>query len=394
MFKSGWLPLALMLWQAQTLGEAWGEWDKLVDPSLRNGLVVLGAISGAASSAISVYQNVHIGLVDKAFKVIQLTSSGENGMLLAVKMGKLGLGLAGLIAPLAFFGALGTSLNNFNKWTNAIRTGNAGEKAGAFIALTGDTGNTVVTGMLTVKMFIEMYPVLASFKKGIKAVSTAWVVGNSRYFIYAARLTPWNLVATALSLGGEAIYNYYNLDDHQRWLAQCCWGHDDQQWSWSEHAQLLAETTLRPVITDGGLTQPSNEFEKVRTLMLSFPGLNRQSLAEHPIRFTALWRRDSAAEFIDVGSYVRDRLCLVGNNPLTLQLNLPYAWCGTQSLLLMRLSVLPELANAPLKLKEKSLYYRIPLDLGTTSPPIKGVVDVAFISNEKVYELKMEHLNE
>ncbi len=243
-FKSGWLPLALMLWQAQTLGEAWREWDKLVDPSLRNGLVVLGAISGAASSAISVYQSVHIGLVDKAFKVIQLTNSGENGMLLAVKMGKLGLGLAALIASLAFFGALGTLLNNFNKWTNAIRTGNVGEKVGAFTALTGDTGNTVVTGMLTVRMFIELYPVLASYKKGIKAVSTAWVVGNSRFFIYAARLTPWNLVATALSLGGEAIYNYYNLDDHQRWLAQCCWGHDDQHWSWPEHAQLLAETSV------------------------------------------------------------------------------------------------------------------------------------------------------
>ena len=243
-------------------------------------------------------------------------------------------------------------------------------------------------------MIKELLPVIASFKYGIKAVNTAWAVGGSRFLSYAARLTPWGLVSTALSLGGEAIYNYYNLDDHQRWLAQCCWGHDDQHWSWPEHAQLLAETTLRPVITDGGLTHPSNEFEEVRTLVLSFPGLSKQSMVEHPIRFTALWRRDSMAEFIDVGSYVRDRLCLVGNNPLTLQLNLPYGWCGTQSLLLIRLSVQPELAKAPLKLKEKSLYYRVPLDLGTTSPPIKGVVDVAFISNEKVYELKMEHLNE
>ena len=394
-FKSGWLPLALMLWQAQTLGEAWGEWKKQAGTrGIKEVLILAGAISGMASSAFSVYQSVHIGLVDKAFKSVLLSSGSESGMLLAVKMGKLGLGLGALIAPLAFVGALGTSLNNFNKWTRAIRTGNAGEKAGAFIALTGDTGNTAVTGMQTVKVFKELLPVIASFKYGIKAVSTAWVAGSNRFLIYIARSTPWSLVATALSLGGEAIYNYYNLDDHQRWLAQCCWGHDDQQWSWPEHAQLLAETTLRPVITDGGLTQPSNEFEKVRTLMLSFPGLNRQSLAEHPIRFTALWRQDSTAEFIDVGSYVRDRLCLVGNNPLTLQLNLPYAWCGTQSLLLMRLSVLPELANAPLKLKEKSLNYRIPLDLGTTSPPIKGVVDVASISNEKVYELKMEHLNE
>ena len=144
----------------------------------------------------------------------------------------------------------------------------------------------------------------------------------------------------------------------------------------------------------GGLTHPSNEVEKVRTLVLSFRGLSKQSLAEHSIRFTALWRRDSTAQLIDVGSYVRDRLCLVGNNPLTLKLNLPYGWCGTQSLLLMRLSVQPELANAPLKLKEKSLNYRIPLDLGTTSPPIKGVVDVAFIGTEKGYELKVEHLNE
>nr|WP_314490179.1 hypothetical protein [uncultured Pseudomonas sp.] len=219
-------------------------------------------------------------------------------------------------------------------------------------------------------------------------------MSSSRYAFYAARLTPWTLGFMALSYGGEIIYKYYNLDESQRWLLNCCWGNEDQEWDWPTHAQRLAEATLQPVITDHGITQPENELDSFRTLSVSFPGVNVQALAENPIEFTAQWQRDNFTALKEVGEEVRKSCKLVSNSSLSLQLNLPYEWCGPQAVLLMRISVQPELAFAPLDNKNLFLHYRIPLDLVSVNAPIKGVAGVPHIGAAEVYELKPEHLNE
>ena len=85
---------------------------------------------------------------------------------------------------------------------------------------------------------------------------------------------------------------------------------------------------------------------------------------------------------------------LISNSPLTVQINLPYEWCGPQALLLMRISVRPELAVAPLNNKNLFLHYRIPLDLVSVNAPIIGVAGVPHIGAVEGYELKLEHLNE
>ena len=398
-FKSGWLPLALMLWQTQALRDAWVAWGKHAAEGtfgLKEGFIIGGAIAAAISSALSVYQAVHISLVEKAFRAVQINSQGANGMLLAVKIAKLSLGLGIFISPLAFVGALGISISNFNKWISAIRTGSAGERAGALIALTGDTGQSVVAGIWTVRAWVEFAPVVAARLQGAgaQALGEAWALSSSRYAFYAARLTPWTLGFMALSYGGEIIYKYYNLDESQRWLLNCCWGNEDQEWDWPTHAQRLAEATLQPVITDHGITQPENELDSFRTLSVSFPGVNVQALAENPIEFTAQWQRDNFTALKEVGEEVRKSCKLVSNSSLSLQLNLPYEWCGPQAVLLMRISVQPELAFAPLDNKNLFLHYRIPLDLVSVNAPIKGVAGVPHIGAAEVYELKPEHLNE
>lgn len=197
-FKSGWLPLALMLWQTQALRDAWVEFGKHITEGtdgLKERFIIGGAIAAAISSALSVYQAVHISLVEKAFRAVQINSQGANGMLLAVKIAKLSLGLGIFISSLAFVGALGVSISNFNKWISAIRTGSAGERAGALIALTGDTGSSLVGGIWTVRAWVEFAPVVAARLRGAgaKALGEAWSLSSSRYAFYAARLTPWTL---------------------------------------------------------------------------------------------------------------------------------------------------------------------------------------------------------
>ncbi|MBM1196103.1 toxin VasX [Pseudomonas weihenstephanensis] len=262
-FKSGWLPLGLMLWQAYSLGEAWGAWKKKFTAgslSARDNLILGGAISGAAATGLSVYQNVHVGLVERSFRSVQRTSGGESGMLLAVKIGKLGLILGGFISALALVGVLVVTINNFNKWVGAIRTGNAGEKAGAYLALVGDIGNVAASAASAINVSTELILVVASLDRGGRAVSQAWVLGGSRFFKRSAALTPWGLLFMAAGFWGEAIYNYHSLDSHQRWLTNCYWGVDNKNWDWPAHAQCLAEATLRPVITDLGLTQPLDKL--------------------------------------------------------------------------------------------------------------------------------------
>ncbi|MFI8372961.1 toxin VasX [Pseudomonas helleri] len=394
-FKSGWLPLALMLWQTQALRDAWGEWGKQSGVgSIKEVIIGLGVISGAGASALSVYQSVHIAIIDKAFKAVQIGSGNANGMLLAVKMGKLGLGVGLIIAPLSFLSALGISISNFNKWISAIRTGSVGERAGALIALSGDTANSVSTGMWTVKTIMDYRLVAVAKHQGAKALGEAWALGNSRYMFNTARLTPWMLGFMALSFGGETIYKYYNLDEHQRWLLNCCWGNEDQEWDWPTHAQRLAEATLQPIITDQGIKQPDDELDSFRTLTVSFPGMNIQALAENPVAFTAQWQRDNFTALKEVGEEVHKSCKLISNYPLTVQINLPYEWCGPQAMLLMRISVQPELAVKPLNNKNLFLQYRIPLDLGSVNAPIKGVAGAPHIGSVEGYELKLEHLNE
>jgi len=84
----------------------------------------------------------------------------------------------------------------------------------------------------------------------------------------------------------------------------------------------------------------------------------------------------------------------IENNPLTLQLKLPSEWCGTQSIMLMRISVQPELAVSPLKFEDLFLHYRIPLDVGNINLSIKGVEGIALIGSMDGYELKSENFNE
>lgn len=376
--KSSALPLLALFLQARNLGDALEAWESVSgNPTLKDYVVFTGAIFAPVSSALSVYQNAHITLVDKAFKAIVVSSAGKGGMQFAVKLGKLGLGLGVIISPLALLGSAGTSWSNWNKWLDAMRTGTAGEQAGALMAFAGDTASTAVNTAITAKAGLEFGGLILDVARAptgqrTLAISASWATRGVRYLGYAARLSPWGLAAAALQFGGEALYNYSNLDDQQRWMLACCWGLQSQGWDWPTHAQGLAEATLRPVITDKGLLKRPQDGEQSRRLVLSLPGVSLASLRQHPLRLTAEWAYQRGWPAQDVGAIVRNALRQVGDNPLTLELELSPDWAGPQSQLRLRLAVQPELASKPLKQGDAYLYYAIPLHPTASKQPIKG----------------------
>jgi hypothetical protein len=376
--KSSALPLLALTLQLRNLGDALDAWHSTKgNRTLKDLFLILGALFAPVASALSVYQNAHIALVDKAFKSIIASSGGKGGMQFAVKLGKLGLGLGVVISPLALWSSAGTSWSNWNKWLDAMRTGTTGEQAGALMAFAGDSGSSAVNTAITAKAFAEFGGLMMEASRAapghrVATLGSAWATRGVRFLSFSARLTPWGLAATALQFGGEALYNYNNLEDQQRWMLGCCWGLENQEWDWPTHAQNLAEATLRPTITDKGLLKRPQDGEQVRCLVLSLPGVSQASLRQHPLRLTAEWEYQHGWPAQDVGPIVRNTLRQLSDNPLTLALELSPDWAGPQSQLRLRLAVQPELASKPLKQGDAHLYYAIPLRPAASSGPIKG----------------------
>ncbi|WP_437422511.1 toxin VasX [Stutzerimonas chloritidismutans] len=378
--KSSALPLLALFLQARNLGDAWDTWISHAQKgsaTAKDKIIFAGAISAPIASAFSVYQNAHIALVDRAFKSIVASSAGKGGMQFAVKLGKLGLGLGVVISPLALLASAGTSWSNWNKWLDATRTGTASEQAGALMALAGDTSSTAVNVAITAKAFAEFGGLMMEASRAapgqrVAVMGSAWATRGVRFLSFSARLTPWGLAATALQFGGEALYNYANLDDQQRWMQGCCWGLDSQGWDWPTHAQKLAEATMRPQVSDKGTLKRPLDGEPIRRLVLSLPGISLASLRQHPLRLTAEWDYQRGWPAQDVGAQVCNSLTLLSDNPLTLALDISPDWVGAQSHLRLRLAVQPELANKPLKHDDAYLYYAVPLHPSAAREPIKG----------------------
>ncbi|MFA0998668.1 MULTISPECIES: toxin VasX [Pseudomonas syringae group] len=372
--KGSFFPLLAVCLQLGNLGEAWDVWRASSgNRSVKDKFIWVSTLSSVASASISVFQAVYIAMASEAFNTVIANSSETKGILLGVRIGQFGLGLGGVIAPLSLVGAVGTTWNNWEKWTSAMMTGAPGEKSGALMAMGGDIGGTGISAVLTghagkelIGFLKDIYPETGDARK--KAASIAWATRGSRFLQLSMRLTPWGLIFTALQLGGEALYNYSNLDEEQRWLLHCQWGNDSHGWDWSAHAQKLAETTLLPTVLDQGIGSRQRDGQPVRSLHLILPGLTESSFDDTSLRWFA--ELIEAPHRQDVSNGLRQGLSVASASPLILALEIPEHWQGHNALLLLRLAVKPALANTYLKADQGYLNYRIPLSMGSLSKPI------------------------
>jgi hypothetical protein len=365
--KSGFVPLVAVVLQIGNLGEAVRTWttsSSLQKPSLKQNLVVAGAIASITAATLSVWQSMHIAMVDKAMYAVIQQGNGTEGRLFAAKAGKLGLGLGLIISPLAFIGAVGTAADNWNKWHAAFVTGTAGEKVGALGGVVGDIGGIGVTGTLAKRAFSEGLGVILDYiaalpsARGI-AASTSWATRGSRFLHFSMRMTPLGLTFTALQMGGEALYNFNNIDDQQRWMLSCCWGGETEGWDWPTHSQKLAEATLLPQIIDKGLNERTVDGELIRTLHLILPGLTLATFNDDSLRWSALLQK--VPDEWDAGEALSLLTSVAADRPLILALQIPDQWHDAKSQLQLRLAVKPSIAAHPLKVDTGHLFYRIAL---------------------------------
>ncbi|MBJ7435820.1 MAG: hypothetical protein JHC54_08735 [Acinetobacter sp.] len=258
-----------------------------------------------------------------------------------------------------------------------MRTGTAGEKAGAFLALSGDVANTGIATATTAKAFWDIGAIGKTFVTSTPgqravAVSTAWGSRGVRFLSFSASLTPWSLGFTALQLGGESLYNYFNLDDQQRWMLNCCWGQEDAEWDIYKHYQGLAEASLRPVVSDIKTPTETLGGTPDQTLLISFPGVSFSKLKQNPIAFQGELSAQLTRTAKDVGEEILGLLKIVNADPLALSFEVPDDWRGEQSQLKLTLNVQPDIASSPLKANDQFLYYPISLRTTGLKEPVKG----------------------
>lgn len=401
-FKSGLLPLLAVVLQLGNLREAWIAWDKARNTETIKGFViVIGAFATAASAALSVYQSMHIAMVDTALRAVTVKTSYRAGLLLAVKLGRLGLGIGLMIGPATLIGSIGTSWDNWRKWQIAFLTGTGGEKAGALSAVTGDLGNTALSFHITRKAFIERLGILEDVRAALQAdrklvSSMAWATRGAHFLQFSTRMTPLGLAFTALQLGGESIYNYNNLDDQQRWMEGCCWGAKSEGWDWPTHSQKLAEATLLPEIIDKGLHRQPIDDSPIRRLHLLLPGLSFTTFNDTSLRWSVLLQK--SPDDWDAGEALASLTRVISHHPLILELDIPDHWQGLQAQLQLRLAVRPSIASTYLKVNDGHLYYRIPLSpdrindrpitAAAVTPPLSRMLTETQITRELLNDAK------
>lgn len=401
-FKSGFVPLLAVALQLGNLKEAWNAWEKAKSTAgIKDFVIVIGAFATAASAALSVYQSMHIAMIDMALREVIVKTSDKAGLLLAVKLGRLGLGIGLMIGPATLIGSIGTSWDNWRKWQVAFLTGTGGEKAGALSAVTGDLGNTALSLHITRKAFIERLGILEDVRAALRAdrklvTSMAWATRGAHFLQFSTRMTPLGLAFTALQLGGESIYNYNNLDDQQRWMAGCCWGAKPEGWDWLTHSQKLAEATLLPEIIDRGLHRQPIDESPVRRLHLLLPGLSLTTFNDTSLRWSVLLQK--SPDDWDAGEALARLTRVISHRPMILEWDLPDHWQGLQAQLQLRLAVRPSIASTYLKLNDGHLYYSIPLSpdrindrpitAAAVTPPLSRVLKETQITRKLLNDSK------
>lgn len=387
-FKGGLVPSILTFFQLMNLKSALEtvlEDSKKEDFSYKIALPVFVALVSFTNSSLTVYQQVNIAMLDRAMLRVATRASHSAGALPAVKLGKLGLGLGGGVAILNVIPSAYILVNNMNKWRDAISTGTWEEGTAAFIGLSGDllsSGVSVTQSGAAIKEFGGLLREILKADPSQRQLvaNQAWATRGSRFLSLSARLNLWGLVALALQIAGEALYNFYHLDHLQRWLVGCAWGKQPQGWNDAQSRQKLAESTLRPTIIDKGAVDDAVTEDSIRVLQLILPGMTPSMLDSDSLRWKVTWFNYNDER--EYSEFFREKLSISNAMPLTLQLSIPEDLQGYEVALELCLAVKPALAEDFLNTDSGYLNYRVVLIPGKINQPISPLILPPSITKE------------
>lgn len=229
-------------------------------------------LAGALSGIFGFWQGIRAATDIAAIKLV---SSKGSTLIYGTKLGfwTTVLGVAAYGFGVASSGL--KAFEAFNAW-----------KKGDTKALISGTAEVGLTAINVWGLGRSMQVGFAVLKADKATRATIWVGSGAKLVSMTIRLTLAGIAISALQLAGTVWYNRTNLSNYLAWF-------ESSQWGKEKAARKLEESNLQLARISAKPAADIREFGKGKALMLSLPGLTRESLDEAGVMLAAYWKTSS-----------------------------------------------------------------------------------------------------
>ncbi|MDD2050833.1 hypothetical protein, partial [Pseudomonas putida] len=242
--------------------------------TLKHAVAIGESFIGMSAAGFAMVQGISVTIFQAHIEQMESAAGKLNSM------SKLGhwSGISGLGA--FAFGGLAASIDlgkHSLQWGESMAKGNYKGLSATTLQIAGD-GVLVGTNTWAAKHTGTIIKGLIRTPSELRAL--AWAEASPRLLAIAARANLIGLVATALQLVGEGLFNYFNLDDLQKWMQTSVWGNNTTQRSMQEEWSELAKVVQKPICE-------LIRNDKETYLRLILPGVSTQEMDRRNLQLQA-----------------------------------------------------------------------------------------------------------
>jgi hypothetical protein len=240
--KSGGDGIALLLfvYQGQKFVEALGAFNKKTDRSLSDMGPVAESFIGMSAAGFAAVQGLSVTILQAHIEQMDSAAGKLNTM---SRLGRWA-GIAGFGAFIS--GGMAATIDlgrHSQQWAKALAEGDPLGLAATTLQIAGD-GVLLGTNTWGAKHTTSI--ISGILKKPSELRALAWAEASPRLVSIGVKANLVGLIGTALQLTGEGFYNYFNLDELQKWLQASAWGTANLQRSLPEDWSALARVVQQP----------------------------------------------------------------------------------------------------------------------------------------------------
>ena len=272
--KGDGIAFALFVIQGQKFIEALNTFVKKENRSLSDKIAFTESFVGMTAAGFATVQGLSVTIFQSHIEQMESVGGKLNTM---SRLGRW-TGIAGFWAFVS--GGVVASLDlgkHSLQWGKALAEGDYKALGATTLQISGDT-MLVGTNTWAAKHTGSVVKNIMKTPTELRAL--AWAEASPRLLAIGARANLIGLIATALQLVGEGLYNYFNLDDLQKWMRSSAWGNKTEnrtaQDEWNELAKVVQKPTCE-MIRDAKKTY----------LKLVVPGVSTQEMDTRKLQLKA-----------------------------------------------------------------------------------------------------------
>ncbi|WP_339539716.1 toxin VasX [Pseudomonas sp. RA_15y_Pfl2_54] len=272
--KGDGIAFALFVIQGQKFIEAMSSFAKKTDRSWADWGAAGESVVGLSSSGFAMVQGLSVTVFQAHIEQMESAAGKLNTM---SRLGRWS-GIAGFGAFLSGGVAAAFDLGKHSlQWGKALAEGDYKGLGATTLQISGDA-TLVGTNTWAAKHTGSIVKNVMKTPTELRAL--AWAEASPRLLAIGTRANLIGLIATALQLVGEGLFNYFNLDDLQKWMESSVWGNKTKQRNvqdeWNELAKVVQKPTCELIRDD-----------KLTYLKLVLPGVSTQEMDSRKLQFQA-----------------------------------------------------------------------------------------------------------